>query len=483
METTKNILETERIGKLLPKFALPSVVSGLVGASYNVVDQIFIGHSVGMLGNAATNVAFPLVIACTAVSIMSGVGCAAGFNLASGRGDREKAGRIVGNSLVLMGVAGLLLAAMALVFPTSLLLLFGSTASVMPYARTYLLITAWGCPLSILGAGGSVAIRSDGSPGYALFSVLSGALLNVALDAIFLFVFHWGMAGAAYATVIGQALSAALVLSYFARFRTLRLRRAHFQPRAACFKEVAALGMGPFVNNISMFFVQILLNKALTRYGAGSRYGAEIPLACAGVITKLNSIFAAIVIGIAQGVQPIISFNYGARNYARVKEAAAKAILAMLSISFAVFLCCQLLPRQLVAIFGSGTEAYFQFAERYLRVFMMLVCVNGMQVTAGNIFTSIGKARLSVFISLTRQLLFLPPLILLLPRFYGIDGLMYAGPVADGMCVIVAALLLAGESRRLDAEAAGLAPPAGGAARLSGPSGVIAGDSPKGRGR
>lgn len=444
-----NILETEKIGRLLPKYALPSVMSGLVSAIYNIVDQIFIGHNVGMLGNAATNVAFPIVTVCTAVSIMSGVGCSAGFNMATGRGDRDEAGRIVGSCIDLMAAAGIFIAAVTLIFLTPLLYAFGATKNSLPYATVYLSITAIGIPFSIIGVGGSTVIRSDGSPAYALICVATGALLNVGLDALFMYGMGMGIAGAAWGTVIGQAVTCIMVISYFFRFKTVKLKREFFRPRPKYAAHIAALGMGPLVNHMSMFVVQILLNNALRTYGAMSVYGSDIPLACVGVITKLNTVFTAVVIGIAQGVQPIISHNYGAGNYGRVREAAGKAITVMLIISFAFFLCCQLIPRELVSIFGSGSEEYFAFAERYLRIFMMLICVSGLQITAGNIFTSVGKAKLSVFISLTRQILFLPPLILLLPLKFGIDGILYSGPVADAMCVAVAVILLIRGRRRL----------------------------------
>lgn len=452
MDNAKSIFETEEVEKLLPRFALPSVISGMVSAIYNIVDQIFIGHGVGMLGNAATNVTFPIVTVCTAVSIMCGVGCATGFNLETGKGNYEKAGRLVCNNIVLMGIIGILIETVVLLFMSQLLYAFGATESLWQNAETYLSITALSIPLSIIGVGGSIVIRSDGSPKYALYSVLTGALLNVFLDWLFIFKFDMGIAGAAYATVIGQVVSGILVLAYFFKFKTFRLKLHCFKPNLHYFAKITSLGMGPFVNNITMFVVQILLNNSLKHYGAISQYGSEIPLACVGVITKLNSIFNAIVVGIAQGVQPIISYNYGAKNYKRVIEAAKKVIIIIFKISFVMFLLCQLFPRQLVSIFGTGSELYYSFAERYLRIFMMLICVNGMQVTVGNMFTSIGKARLSVFISMTRQILFLPPLILLLPLFFGIDGIMYAGPIADGMCFIVAMSLLLKEYKRLKDE-------------------------------
>jgi len=449
------MLDTKALGsasiyKLLPQFAIPAILSGLVSAVYNIVDQIFIGRVVGLLGNAATNIAFPVVLLCTAVSIMAGVGCSAGFNMASGKGRQEEAGCFVGQCLDLLLFMGLGIGAVTLVFLQPLLILFGSTEAVLPYAHSYLGLVAWGIPFSVLGVGGSIIIRSDGSPGYALGAVLAGAVLNVVLDAWFMLGLDLGIAGAAGATVIGQALTLVLVLRYFRHFKTLPLVRVYFWPvRRTYLHRIAALGMGPLINHASMSVVQLLLNNTLKYYGVLSLYGSDIPLAAVGVITKLNTIFTAVIIGIAQGVQPIISFNYGAGQYDRVREAARKALAVMLAFSWCFFGCCQLLPRQLVSIFGSGPEEYFIFAERYLRIFMLLVCVNGLQITAGNIFTSIGKASLSVFISLTRQLFFLPPLLLFLPLYFGLDGALYAGPAADAMCVAVAVYLLGREDKKL----------------------------------
>jgi putative MATE family efflux protein len=453
VKSTANYLGTEKIGKLLPRFLFPAILSNLITSIYNIVDQIFIGHSEGLLGNAATNVAFPVVLVCTAVSLMTGVGCAAGFNLESGRGNRASAGGIVGNCIVFMLVIGTAISAILLLFLTPLVHAFGATESVFPYAKTYIFITAWSIPLSILGAGGSIIIRSDGSPVYAMVSILLGALINVILDALFIFVFGMGIAGAAYATVIGQTVTAIMTIAYLRNFKTIRLVRSFFRPSFRIIGRIITLGIAPFANNISMFFVQILLNNAMKHYGALSPYGSDIPLACIGVITKLNTIVVAIVAGIAQGAQPIISYNYGAKNFKRVKETAKNAIIIMLAVSFVIFFCYQLFPRRLVSIFGTGTDLYYMFSEHFMRVFMMLICINGMQVTAGNIFTSIGKARYSVFISLVRQVLFLPPLIVILPRYFGIDGIMTAGPISDAMCALTAVVLLFGENKKLNGQA------------------------------
>jgi Na+-driven multidrug efflux pump len=444
-----NMFETRGLRSLIPAFALPAIGANLVTAIYNIVDQIFIGNNVGLLGNAATNIAFPVVMLCAAIAIMSGVGAAAGFNIAAGGGDLDRAGKIVGNAIVLMLGAGVLISAIIIAFIATIVSAFGSTDTVFPYAVTYMTITAWSIPMAIFGTGGSILIRSDGSPNYSLLSIFSGALVNVALDALFIIRFGWGIAGAALATVIGQTLSAVLVGAYFLRFKTVRLRRDFFYFDLRVAGKICSLGMGPFANNLSMFLVQVTLNNALNIYGAASVYGSDIPLACVGVISKLNAIVNAVVSGIAQGVQPIISYSFGAKNYKRVIDAAVISMVVMFGFSLAVFVCFQLFPRRLVSVFGIGNELYYRFSERYLRIFMMLVCVGGIQVCGGNIFTAMGKAKMSVFISLTRQMLFLPPLILTLPRMFGLDGILYSGPISDGMCALVAGILLMREYNRL----------------------------------
>ena len=257
--------------------------------------------------------------------------------------------------------------------------------------------------------------------------------------------FGMGIEGAAWATLIGQAVSGAFVIRYFVcRFQTIRLKRAHFRMSLSKMKRVFSLGMGPFINHFSMTLIQILLNNALVTWGAASLYGSEIPLACAGIAAKVNTIVSSIVIGIAQGAQPIISFNYGAKDYKRARETGAWAIGAVLSFSFVVFLGFQLFPRQITMLFGRYDNlAYYEFAEKYFRIFMMLVCISGMQITIGNFFTALGKPWMSVLISASRQIVSLPILLTLLPRIFGLDGVLYVGPVADGICAAMAFVLFA----------------------------------------
>lgn len=442
-----NPLATEKIGKLIPKFAIPSIISGLVSASYNIVDQIFIGQSAGLLGNAATNVAFPIVTISLAIALLLGVGSASNFSLELGRGHKENAGHIAGSGITYMVLSGAVLTAIVFALLRPLMLAFGATELVMPYALTYTSITALGIPFFILGVGGSHLVRADGSPKFAMLSMTSGAVLNIFLDPILIFGFNMGIAGAALATVIGQVVSGLLVLYYFSKFRTLKLTRVYLRPTLKNTIAIITLGMAACFNQLAMTVVQITMNNTLTEYGAKSQYGSEIPLACVGVISKVGILLFSIVLGIAQGCQPIYGYNYGAKNYSRVKETYFKAAVSATIISFIAFLCFQIFPRQIVSIFGAGSEAYYHFAERYFRIYMMMTFLNGLQIVTSTFLTSIGKAKLGIFLALTRQIFFLLPLILIFPLFFGIDGVMYAGPIADGFAAMLAIFFVVREMR------------------------------------
>ena len=434
----QNPLGIAPVGGLIAKFAIPAIISMLVSSLYNIVDQIFIGQGVGMLGNAATNIAFPVSIICTATALLLGIGSASNYNLSAGAGDPKKAACIAGTGLAMLGICGVMIAVVVLIFLNPLLHLFGVTPEILPYAQDYTGITAWGIPFLILTTGGNHLIRADRSPTYSMVCMLTGAIINTILDPLFIFGMHWGIQGAAWATVIGQVVSGIMVIVYFIHFRKMELTVSMLRPRMEYLRAIVALGMASCVNQIAMAAVQITMNNTLRHYGAESVYGSDIPLACVGVISKVNMVFMAICIGIAQGCQPIWGFNYGAQKYDRVRETYKKAFQVSIVVGIAFFVCFQFFPRQIVSIFGSGSEEYFHFAERYFRIFMMMTFVNGIQPMCSSFFTSIGKARLGIIVSLTRQVLFLLPLIVLFPIFMGIDGVMYAGPIADGAAAMVA---------------------------------------------
>lgn len=437
-EVNQNPLATERVGRLIAKFAVPAIISMLVSSLYNIVDQIFIGQGVGILGNAATNIAFPISIICTATALLLGIGSASNYNLETGAGNNEKGCRIVGCGLAMLVICGLVIAVIVLVFLDPLLHLFGATPDVLPYALDYTGITAFGIPFFVLTTGGNHLIRADRSPTYSMACMLTGAIINTILDPLFIFGFHWGIKGAAWATVIGQVISGILVIIYFLRFRKMELTLNLLRPRAHNLKRIVSLGMAACINQIAMAAVQIVMNNTLRYYGAASMYGSDIPLACVGVISKVNMVFLAICIGISQGCQPIWGFNYGAGMYDRVRRTYRMAFQICLTVGIVFFLGFQIFPRQIVAIFGSGSEAYFHFAERYFRIFMLITFINGIQPMSSGFFTSIGRAKLGIVVSLTRQVFFLLPLIIIFPIFIGIDGVMYAGPIADGAAAVVA---------------------------------------------
>ena len=431
MKPSENPLGSEPVSSLLRRFAIPSVIAMLVSALYNMVDQLFIGHSIGVLGNAATNVAFPLSMVCTSIGLLCGIGGAANFNLCMGRKDPEHAKSYVGSAISMLAILGVILCVAVQLFLRPMMLLFGATPDVIDYACTYTRITSIGFPFLIITIGGSNLIRADGSPKFSMLCNLVGAIVNTILDPLFIFVFHMGMAGAALATITGQILSFALVVFYLRGFKTLPLSLSDLKPNMACWARIAALGATPAFNQVAMMVVQIVMNNTLTYYGSNSVYGSDIPLACAGIISKVNMLFFSFVIGISQGLQPIVSFNFGAQKYDRVKDAYKKAVFAATAISIVAFLCFQLFPRQIIGIFGSGSEEYLHFAERYFRIFLFFTFLNGIQPVSSNFFTSIGAPKKGIFLSLTRQIIFLLPLLLIFPYLFGIDGVMYTAPIAD----------------------------------------------------
>ncbi|WP_295071920.1 MATE family efflux transporter [Ruminococcus sp.] len=431
------------VRSLMMKFAIPSIVGMLVSALYNMVDQLFIGKAVGTLGNTATSIAFPFTTGCMALALLLGIGGASCFNLALGMGDKKRAPYFAGNALSLLAASGVVISAITLIFLTPLLKRFGATDAVLPYAKEYVRYTAFGFPFLILTAGGGHIIRADGSPKMTMICNITGAIINTILDAIFVLGLDWGMKGAAIATVIGQVVSAVIVIVYCFNFKTVYLFGRHLLPKAGIVSRVCSIGMASCFNQIAIAVVQIVLNNSLAHYGALSKYGADDPIAAAGIIMKVNMIVFSIVIGLAQGTQPIESFNYGAKNYDRVKSAFWMAIKAGAAISLVAFVCFQLFPRQILSVFANenASEGYYEFGAKFFRISMFFTWLNCLQPITSTFFTSIGKSIKGVFLSLTRQILFFVPLLLVLPLFFKIDGIMYTGPIADGLAAIVAVIM------------------------------------------
>lgn len=449
MEGKVNPLGAEPISKLMVKFSVPSIIAMIVGALYNIVDQLFIGQSVGTLGIAATNIAFPVSTSCVALGLLFGIGGASCFNLSMGRGEKEKSAFFIGNAIVMMFFTGVILFIFTELFLAQILHACGSPSDVFPYAKTYVRITAIGFPFFIVSVGGGHLIRADGSPQMAMISNVIGAIVNIILDAIFILGFNMGLVGAALATIIGQIVSALFVVVYLKHYKTVPLLKKHLKIHAEYLKEIASIGAASFINQLAMMLVQVILNNSLRHYGAQSIYGETIPIACAGVTMKVAQLFFSVVIGLSQGSQPIESFNYGAKKYDRVKEAYMLANKAGAAISILAFALFQLFPRQIISLFGTGSEEYYQFAIRFFRIYLFFICINFIQPITSTFFTSIGKPKKGIFLSLTRQILFLLPMIIILPLFFGIDGIIFAGPAADFIAAATCIVMISIEFKNM----------------------------------
>lgn len=445
----ENPLGYEKISKLLRGFAIPSITATLISSLYNIVDQIFIGQGVGYLGNAATNVSYPLSTICLAISLLLGIGSASRFSIHLGRQHHKMAAQLVGNGVILMAGAGVLYLILGEIFLTPLLQVFGATNEVMPYAHQYSQIILLGMPFLILTNGISNLIRADGSPKYSMFCMVVGAIINTILDPIFIFVLDLGVFGAALATILGQFLSFLLALRYLWHFRTIKLTRScfHLMPRDNL--RTLYMGISSCANQLAITLVQIVLNNSLTYYGALSIYGEDIPLAACGIVMKTNAILLSIIVGISQGVQPIIGFNFGAGKYDRVRQAYLLAIRWNFIVSAVGFILFEFFPGPIISIFGNGEPLYFEFAILFMRTFLFMVLVNGVQLLSSNFFTAIGKALTGLLLSLTRQVFFLIPLIFLLPLRFGIFGILLSGPIADFIAFILSVILISREFKVL----------------------------------
>ena len=446
---TDNPLGYEKVSKLLKNFAVPSITATLISSLYNIVDQIFIGQGVGYLGNAATNVSYPFSTICLAISLLIGIGSASRVSLYLGNKEPDAAARAAGNGISLMVICGLVYLAAGECLLTWLLRLFGATKEVFPYARQYAGVTLVGMPFLIVTNGMSNLIRADGNPKYSMLCMVTGAVANTILDPIFIFVFHWGIFGAALATVLGQILSFFFAVRYLWRFQTIHFEKGSFRPSVKESLRTCSMGVSSSVNQVAITFVQIILYNSLTYYGAKTVYGTDIPLAACGIVMKTNAIVLAIVVGISQGVQPIIGFNYGAKQYSRVREAYLLAIKWNLVVSAVGFFLFQFFPHAIISLFGDGDQLYFEFAVLFMRIYLFMVLVNGVQLLSSSFFTAIGKAMKGALLALTRQVFFLIPLLLILPLRFGIMGVLAAGPVADFAAFLLSVALAGRELRKM----------------------------------
>lgn len=429
------------VGSLVMKFAVPAVISLLVNSLYNIVDQVYIGQGVGFLGNAATNVSFPLVSITMALGLLLGVGCSANFSLRLGEGRRELAAQGVGNSLTLQILCGLILFGLGTAFLEPMLKAFGATPLVMPYALDYTRITLWGLPLVLVSLGLSNVIRADGATRYVMWTTMSGAALNTVLDPIFIFPWGLGMgvAGAAWATVISQALVFVLTVAYLRRFQCIRFSLDCMKLRSRVVRSLLTLGTSSLLNHATLVLLQITVNNSVVYYGALSAYGSEIPLAVMGIVMKVNQILMSVVIGISIGAQPIIGYNYGAQNFHRVAEAYKRAATAATCCAVLGFLTFQIFPVQLVSLFGKENPLYMEYAARTFRIFLFMAMAVGIQVVTTGYFQATGRPLKAAFLTLTQRLGFFIPLMLALPLKLGLDGVLFAAPLSD-FCALAVTL-------------------------------------------
>ena len=449
MEQGENILGKEKIGKLIRKFSIPCIISMLVNSLYNIVDQIFIGQDVGYLGNGATNVVFPLVMIGLAFSLMIGDGASAYLSLKLGEKKKKEAEQGVGNAILLCAIVSVVFCAITLVFLPQFLNLFGCTDNLKDYAMTYGRIIAIGLPFSIIGTTLNSIIRADGSPKYSMMSMVSGAVLNTILDAIFIFGLHKGVEGAAIATVISQIFTFILNVAYIKKFKSIKLTKESFKLKGSVCRKVSLLGVSSFITQMSFVFVMTAENNLLGKYGAESEYGSEIPITVLGIVMKISQILNSIIIGIAAGSQPILGYNYGAKKYDRVKQTLKIVLASSVVISTIAFILFQTIPDKLILIFGSGDENYIKFACLAFRTYLLLCIVNGVQIPSGIFFQAIGQSIKSAILSLSRQIVILIPAMFILSHMFGIMGVLYAGPVADALAFVLASIFLFREVKAL----------------------------------
>ena len=442
-QIAENPLGTQKLSHLMVRFAIPSMVALVVNSLYNMVDQIFIGQGVGYLGNAATNIILPMMVLLMALCQMIGDGCAAWMSLNLGRGESEQAARGVGTAVTFTFGVGLLLLILGLLFLEPLCRLFGATDTVLPYAIGYGRIIVLGFPLSAVCCSFASILRADGRPHATMLGLLMGCGTNFILDPLFIFVFHWGVEGAALATILGQGLNAVYFLACLFRFQNIQLRRAYFIPRLNTAGRMLLLGASSFITQIAAVLVIAVMNNTLAAYGALSKYGADIPLAALGVTMKVSQLVTSMVLGLATGIQPILGYNYGCGQYSRVKRAYWLALLIATGIMTAAFLLFQLCPESVIGLFGRESALYVEFAVKSLRVYLLLCWTIGVGTVTGIFFQALGRPFQASFLSLSRQILFLIPSIVLLSQALGVEGALLAGPVSDAFAFAASILLAA----------------------------------------
>ena len=451
---TKNPLGYQPIGHLLMRFAIPSVVSMLVNALYNIVDQIFIGTGVGYLGNAATTVSFPLQTIILALGTMIGAGASAYAAIKLGEKRGQEAEHTLGNAFFMLVLAGIIIMVVGLVFLEPILYLFGATAKNFAYSQDYASIILLGTVFNLLGIGLSNMARTDGSPNIAMLSMIAGAVLNTILDPIYIFVFHWGVKGAAIATITSQIIGAVILVYYFLKKSTMRLHISQMKIKKTIFVSILSLGFSSCITQTAATIMQVVMNNSLVYYGDLTSTTGDVALSAMGIVLKISMIITSICIGIGIGAQPILGFNKGARQPKRIKETYKKASSIAVLTSIIGWGVCIAIPGVILSLFGSSDPVFSTFAQRAMRIYMLGIFTAGFQITATSYFQATGQPLKASVLSMMRQLILLIPLILILPLFFGLDGILFAGPIADISSGIVVFVFISKEMKKLNAQIA-----------------------------
>jgi len=447
----ENPLGYKPVGHLLMQFALPAIVAMLVNSIYNIVDQIFIGQGVGFLGNAATTIAFPIVTIILAISTLLGAGGSAFAAIKLGEKNEEVADKTLGTVFLVTLAASVIVMALGFPLMTPMLRIFGATANTMEYARQYTSIILLGTPFNMLSVVLSNMARTDGSPALSMYAMLVGAALNTILDPIYIFVFHWGVTGAAIATITSQIISAVVLVLYFVyKGKHMRLHKNSLRIDGDICKMALPLGISSGITQVASTILQVVMNNSLVYYGNKTDIGGDVALSAMGVVNKIGMILISICIGIGIGSQPILGFNKGANQPKRVRKTYLTAAVAATLVALTGCLACQLFPSQILSLFGTEDVQFTQFAIRCLKVYMLGIFTAGFQVVTTSYFQSTGQPLKASILSMLRQLLLLIPLILILPLSFGLEGILYAGPVADITSMVIVSQFVLYEMRKLN---------------------------------
>ncbi len=446
----ENPMEKGNLGSLIMKFSIPCVIAMVVNALYSIVDQIFIGQGVGYIGNAATNVTFPLVVLAMGFSLLLGDGAAAFYSIKLGEKNKEEGAKAVGNAILLLVILGLIFVTIGYIFMEKLLWCFGATATNISYALDYMKIILIGFPFMILACGLNSIIRADGSPQYSMAAMLVGAIVNTILDPIFIFVFHMGVNGAAIATIIGQIISCVISIGYIRKFKNIQFKTSLLSFDKNISKTIMSFGVSSLITQVAVTLIIITSNNALARYGAESIYGSDIPISAMGIVMKVNEILLGVVIGIAAGGQPILGYNYGAGNFKRVKDTYFMLIKIATVVSILGFINFQFFPQSIVNLFGQSSSLYNEFALKSFKIFLILCPFIGFELTTCIFFQAIGEPIKAIILTLCKQTFFIIPLMIILPKFIGVEGVLYAGPAAEGLSVLCALIFCAYQIKKLN---------------------------------